>query len=159
MIFIGVDPGLKGAIASLSDCDDECRVWDMPTMPWGKSGKRAVSLVDVRVRVIGSLNVNRGTAFIERVSAMPKQGVVSMFSLGMSMYGVAGVFEGAMWPVQFVESRTWKKFFGLDANKANSLALARELFPWADLRLKKHDGRAEALLIARYAQETYGPHL
>ncbi len=155
MIFVGVDPGLSGAIAATTG-DAWAKVWDMPTLGWGKTtGKRAVDLNGI-VNNLQSLPILDDCAvFIERVNAMPGQGVSSMFSLGMSMYGAAGVFVGMGWPVHFVESRTWKAYWKLPAEKEFARGLAARMFPSLDLSKKKHHGRAEALLIARYAQETF----
>lgn len=152
MIFIGVDPGLTGAIGC---CGERPLVYDMPTRPWGKSGKKAVDLETVR-RIGLNIYDDRDTrVLIERVGAMPGQGVTSMFSLGMSMYGVAGVFAGMGFTVRFVEPRVWKAYFKLGADKDEAREIAMKRFPKIDLHLKKHHGRAEALLIAQYAMETW----
>ena len=54
--------------------------------------------------------------------------------------------------VTSVRPQVWKKALGVTSDKNTSLALARELFPEAVLDLKKHHGKAEALLIAEYAR-------
>lgn len=149
---IGIDPGLGGAAACVARTGGSW-VIDMPTAVYGKTGfvKRAVDLPELTA-YLDTVAVN-ATAVIERVSAFPGQGVGSMFSLGMSYWGVAGVLAGLGIPVRLVEPKAWKAHFGLSKDKAESLALARKLFPDCVLTRQKDHGRAEALLIARYGQE------
>ena len=149
--IFGIDPGLSGAVAVLDPLFPEAAtVRDMPIEPYGKTGfvKNAVDLAAL-ARLLGrSLNA---WVFLERVSAFPGQGVGSMFSLGMSYWGAAGVANGLGHEVVLVAPKAWKGHFGLSKDKAEALALARKLFPVcpALARAKDH-GRAEALLIARY---------
>lgn len=151
MITIGIDPGLSGAIACVSD-EGVIALHDMPVMPYGRGAyvKNAVDLTAV-ARLLSA----RGPAvvWLERVGSMPGQGVASMFSLGMSYYGVAGVAIGLGIPVNLVMPADWKGDMGLGRDKGESLALARKLHPNLDLSRKKDHGRAEALLIARYGQK------
>lgn len=53
--------------------------------------------------------------------------------------------------VELVTPATWKRSLGLSTDKRASLHKARLLFQPADLALAKHEGRAEALLIAHWA--------
>jgi len=150
LIYVGVDPGLTGGVALLSG--SYATVHDMPVLAYGngtvKNALDCATLAGILRPYAASSKL-----CIERVSARPGQGVASMFSLGMSFYGVVGVAAGLGIPVTFVEPRRWKAHFGLLADKADALALARSFYPDAELHLKKHHGRAEALLIARYANE------
>ena len=87
---------------------------------------------------------------LERVHSMPRQGVATTFAFGAA-YGCA-LALGNMFdePAVLVTPNQWKKFYGLDADKNKSSALARDMWPTAPIKLKKHNGRAEALLIANY---------
>jgi crossover junction endodeoxyribonuclease RuvC len=93
------------------------------------------------------------TVVIERVHAMPKQGVSTTFAFGTS-YGIAiGIACGAGAALNYVTPQHWKKHFRLPANnKDASRERAIQLFPDAAkyLTLKKHHGRADALLMARH---------
>jgi hypothetical protein len=97
-------------------------------------------------------------AVIERVSAMPKQGVSSTFKFGTAYGIIQGVVGALKIPVHFVTPGKWKKHFGLSSDKEQSRARALQYWPArADLfALKKHHGRAEAALLARYFAETNG---
>lgn len=150
MIVIGVDPGLTGGIAFLYPAP---ATEPMPVRLHSPTGcvRNAVDLP----RLAGIL---RDTLpqhmFLERVASMGGQGVASMFSLGMSFWGVAGVAAGLGIPVTLVAPQVWKAYFKLGRDKNESLALARKLYPDVDLKRKKDNGVAEALLIARYGLET-----
>jgi len=94
-------------------------------------------------------------AVIERVSAMPKQGVVSVFGFGRSYGEARGVVGALNIPMHLVTPQKWKKHFGLSSDKDQPRALATRLFPSVSehFKLKKHDGRAEAALIALYGAQ------
>ncbi len=92
---------------------------------------------------------------IEHVASMPKQGVASTFKFGMS-FGVAlGVVGGMDLPSTLVRPAKWKRDMGLTSDKERSRRLAIERWPnHADsFKLKKHDGRAEAALLALWYYE------
>lgn len=146
-IIMGVDPGISGAVA-----------FYFPMVP------SRIAVDDVPVAG-GEINVNelarlirihRPTlAVIERVSAMPGQGVVSMFNFGRSYGDVRGVIGAMDVPLHFVTPQKWKKHFGLSSDKDECRLRAIRVFPSAaeSFKLKKHDGRAEAALIALYGAE------
>jgi crossover junction endodeoxyribonuclease RuvC len=154
VIAIGIDPGLSGAIAVLGDAGEVLDLWDMPTIQVGKTGfvKRALD-VNGLAKLLETAATCNTRAFIERVSAFPGQGVGSMFSLGMSFWGAAGVVAALKIPFALVEPKDWKGHFRLNADKELARGLASRYYPSADLSRKKDHGRAEALLIARYGQE------
>ena len=90
---------------------------------------------------------------------MPGQGVRSMFTMGYGVGVWTGLLVGLLLPYNRVTPQRWKKLMmdGIAAkDKDASRHRAQQLFPLADLRLKKHDGRAEALLIAEYGHRTLG---
>jgi len=146
-VIIGIDCGISGAIAFLNDNGSFISVHDMPVM--AGTGKRqqvnAAELAKI-LRLCG------GTAHVERVSAMPKQGVSSMFSFGTSYGIVLGVLAALQIPVVLVTPQSWKKNAGLGGKEKDyARAKAQQLFPMAELGRKKDIGRADALLIARYS--------
>jgi crossover junction endodeoxyribonuclease RuvC len=149
---IGIDPGITGAIAFLYDDLSPIQVYDTPVMPMGKhqqiNGSEVAKILAPKVDFEGTINT---TCFIEQVAAMPGQGVVSMFNFCMSYGIVIGVCEALKIPVTFVRPNAWKKRAGL-INKPKEAArtLAQLYYPGLDLSLKKHVGRADALLIARF---------
>ena len=144
-LFIGIDPGKKGGIACI---DTECGI--CYTEPY--CDKALIDLCSSEARK--GQNV---MCCLEKVGAMPGQGVVSMFSFGQSVGYIKGVLEAFKIPYQEITPQKWKKEFGLNSDKAASAEVCRKLFPDVDLlatpRCKKpHDGMAEALLMAEYAR-------
>jgi crossover junction endodeoxyribonuclease RuvC len=87
---------------------------------------------------------------VEAVHAMPKQGVSSSFKFGMAYGAALALAERFHAPWGTVTPQKWKKYMKLTSNKNDSLEMARNLWPNAPLHLKKHDGRAEALLMAEW---------
>lgn len=146
-IIMGIDPGISGAVA-----------FYFPVVP----GRIAVDDVpvaggEINVAELARLvRIHRPTlAVIERVGAMPGQGVVSMFNFGRSYGDVRGVVGALDIPLHFVTPQKWKKHFGLSSDKEECRLRAIRMFPNAaeSFRLKKHDGRAEAALIALYGAQ------
>lgn len=157
-VTIGIDPGLSGAVAFLPHDATLAQPWveEMPVTGHSKSGfvKRAVDVVAL-ARMLEPFGIQgNATAYLERVNAFPGQGVGSMFSLGMSFWGVAGVVAACGIPLHLVEAKDWKGHFRLNKDKEMARALASRYYPTVDLTRKKDHGRAEALLIARYGKET-----
>jgi crossover junction endodeoxyribonuclease RuvC len=153
---IGIDPGLSGAIAWLGP-NGSAAVVDMPTIQLSKTGfvKRALDVNGLTIILEGyaASVAPAPVVYMERVNAFPGQGVGSMFSLGMSFWGAAGVIAGVGLSLVLVEPKAWKKHYGLTNDKNLSRAVARRFYPSVDLHRKKDHGRAEALLIARYGLE------
>lgn len=153
---IAIDPGIHGAIALLIEGDygDVCA---MPFAP-KRSGRNEVEvheLFDIVDDMAGRAEITR--VLIERVSAMPGQGVSSMFSLGDSFGTARAVGSYFGHQVDFVMPHIWKKAMGLTKDKEYSRTLARNAFPLAreKLKRKKDEGLAEALLLARYGYRTH----
>jgi len=155
MIVIGIDPGLTGAIGVLQD-GVYVGVEDMPTVVKG------VGSVKYEVNPQGLISIIRKHALpeeavslvLEKVGAMPGQGVSSVFSLGDSYGAARAACAASRHELHLVTPMVWKKYFKLTSDKELSRSLATRLFPEAPLHLKKHDGRAEALLLARWLWET-----
>ena len=148
MKVLGVDPGLDGAIALLGD--GFLAVRDMPTA--GELKRRVV----VAAEAAGIIRAwTPDIAVIERVHAMPKQGVTSSFRFGQALGTIEGVLGALLIPIEYVTPQSWKKHFRLSANKDDARLRAIQTWPRIadELRRKKDADRAEALLIARYKQE------
>lgn len=151
MRVLGLDPGATGAIAMLDTDLAALVVCDMPStlVKVGKQHRRQISefwLADI-LRVY-----EPDAAWIERVHALPKQGVTSSFSFGLS-YGLArGVLAALGVPVQLVTPQEWKREFRLGPDKNEARIIAARLFPQnaACFTRVKDDGRAEAALLALF---------
>jgi len=147
-LTLGIDPGITGALALLN-ADGVVLLADLPvirdkSLAWIDGG-------ELQSLLINALQGRPCHAIVERVSAMPRQGVASSFAFGVGFGSVLGVLQALHFGIELVTPSTWKRALGLSADKRASLHKARLLFPSADLRLAKHDGRAEALLLAHWA--------
>ena len=95
---------------------------------------------------------------IEQVSAMPSQGVTSMFNFGQSFGILKGMCSAMQLPMYFVRPAKWKKYFGLiNSEKDASRTRAIEMFPYfsSHLSKKKDSNKADAILISSFYYETY----
>ena len=155
MIIIGIDPGIKGAICILKD-GKILDVFDMPIMPVGKKNKSQVNGSQI-YNEIKKVTVNEEKTsikvVIEQVSAMPGQGVTSMFNFGQSFGVLKGIFSAMQIPMDFVSPVKWKKHFNLiNTQKDSSRTKAIEFFPYISHKLsrKKDANKADAILIASF---------
>lgn len=154
-MIIGIDPGLSGAMAWLNDRGHIISVYDMPTMAYGKTGRKQVNAAELArlFRMHGNADdLKRYIAIVEQVSAFPGQGVCSMFSFGQSFGVILGVLGALEVPYITVAPKTWKKFYGLGKDKEEARAKAIQCFPTWSLPRKKDAGRAEAMLLARFGK-------
>jgi|DEB0MinimDraft_3_1074331.scaffolds.fasta_scaffold01952_12 crossover junction endodeoxyribonuclease RuvC len=152
---VGVDPGLTGAVSILWVDSGRVEVVDMPVMPRPSGKGNMVNYADMRDIEDLFVAGYKSAVFIEDVHAMPGQGVTSVFSFGRSLGVIEGVF--AQHEIEYVRPQKWKKHFGLlNKNKDDARLLAIELYPQLESKLKrkKDIGRADALLIMRYGQDT-----
>ena len=147
MITIGIDPGNTGAIAVIDDTNSVVELHDMPLMANGKKQQvNPAALAEMLAPWRGYAVVR-----VERVSAMPGQGVSSMFNFGMGFGVIQGVVAALGMPVELVTPQSWKKKANLiGKDKDNARTLAQQLYPSASLARKKDIGRADAILIARF---------
>ena len=153
-IIFGVDPGLSGAVAILDSHGSLVGIHDMPTMAKGTGKKKQVNPAALTGFLAGYSGCGGATAYLERVSAMPGQGVSSVFAFGESYGVIRGVLAAAYIPLELVTPQAWKRRFGLlGTEKDAARTKAIELYPEASLARKKDIGRADALLIARYGWE------
>ncbi len=147
---IGIDPGISGAISVFDWWTQSLlEVIDMPTLEVdsGKTKKRHISAAGLRDILVCYPDSH---VVIEKVGAMPGQGVTSMFNFGRSAGIIEGVVAALRMPSTYVTPAAWTKAVGRAAGKDASRMRAMELFPTrAELfKRAKDDGRADAALIA-----------
>ena len=160
MLIIGIDPGISGSICFL-DNGKILEVIEMPVMTDGKKNKKQVNGSQVYNEVtkrIKQFEKNQIRVVIENVSAMPGQGVTSMFNFGQSFGILKGICTAMQLPMYFVRPTKWKKYFNLlNSEKDASRTRAIEIFPYfsSQLSRKKDSNKADAILIASFYHETY----
>ena len=149
---VGIDVGANGAIA-VFDNDKLVEVHDMPTKTIVINNRKK-KRVDAEA-LSDLLEFHIEVAVIEQVTAMPNQGVSSMFAFGQAAGIVEGVLASATHNVIYVRPQSWKKHFMLGSNKGEARALASQLWPDMSDKFKrvKDDGRAEAALIGLWGIE------
>jgi crossover junction endodeoxyribonuclease RuvC len=141
-VYIGIDPGKSGALAIMHN-DGEIKV-----IPFNAVHYDAL---------LGQLKGYRAKCCVEKVGAMPGQGVVSMFNFGHNLGYIEGLLRANSIPYQLVPPQAWKKEFSLTGEKSKSIEVCQKLFPDVSLLAtersrKPNDGMAEALLMAEYAR-------
>ena len=160
MLVIGIDPGISGSICFFQD-GRIIDVIEMPTMIEGKKNKKQVNgsqifnEISYRIKKIDKKDIK---VVIEQVSAMPGQGVTSMFNFGQSFGILKGICSAMQLPMYFVRPAKWKKYFNLiNSEKDASRTRAIEIFPYfsSQLSRKKDSNKADAILIASFYYETY----
>ena len=160
MLIIGIDPGISGSICFFQD-GKIIDVVEMPTMTEGKKNKKQVNGSQIFNEIsekIKKLDKEEIKVVIEQVSAMPGQGVTSMFNFGQSFGILKGICSAMQLPMYFVRPAKWKKYFNLiNSEKDASRTRAIEIFPYfsGQLSRKKDSNKADAILIASFYYETY----
>lgn len=150
MIYLGIDPGKRGGFAFIREIEGDyvynCYPWDD----------------NVFICTLEKLLALNDPIFgiVEKVSAMPNQGVVSMFTFGKSCGYIEGVLSAFKIAFQTVVPMKWKREFSLNKSKEESISVCQKLFPHAILLPnsrchKPSDGMAEALLMAEYGRRLY----
>lgn len=148
MIYIGIDPGKKGAYAWYTDGVMRVRQWDD-------------NYFAQDMHLLAAMD-DRPVACVEKVGAMPGQGTVSMFSFGQSFGFILGVLTAFGIPYQLVPPRKWKAEYGLlNTQKQASVDVAKRLFPEVSFLptercRKESDGMSDAVLMAEYARRKFG---
>lgn len=146
MIYIGIDPGQSGAMALIE------------TIERGVQGVSVVPFSENRYKEeLEAISDIQCICCLERVGAMPKQGVTSMFKFGENFGFIQGLLTAYSIPYELVTPQKWKKEFQITGDKNSSIAVCKRMFPDVSLRRterckKDHDGMAEALLMAEYAR-------
>lgn len=143
--YIGIDPGKSGALALLTE-DGQCTV-----VPFQESAYTAI---------LKAASGPSSVCCLEKVGAMPGQGVVSMFNFGHNLGYIEGLLQAFDIPYQLVPPQTWKKEFCVTSDKNTSIEVCRKLFPHVCLlptarSRKPSDGMAEAILMAEYARRRF----
>lgn len=143
MIYLGIDPGKDGAMAII-------RQDGVQIIPFDESDY---------AEAVNALRGHRVICCLERVGAMPGQGVTSMFTFGENYGFIRGLLAVNKIPYERVTPQKWKKEFGI-SGKNESVAVCMSLFPHVGLFRtpkcrKQHDGMAEALLMAEYARRKW----
>ncbi len=159
MLIIGIDPGISGSICFFED-GKILEVIEMPVMTEGKKNKKQVNGAQIYNEFLKRINVkdDKIRVVIEQVSAMPGQGVTSMFNFGQSYGILKGICSAMQLPMFFVRPAKWKKYFNLiNSQKDASRTRAIEIFPYFSTQLskKKDSNKADAILIASFYYETY----
>tara|TARA_B100001540_G_C15449679_1_gene480543 strand:+ start:104 stop:595 length:492 start_codon:yes stop_codon:yes gene_type:complete len=160
MFIIGIDPGISGAICFFEN-GKIIDVIEMPSMSEGKKNKKQVNgnqlFNEIKSR-ISEIKDGHICAVVEHVTAMPGQGVTSMFNFGQSFGVIKGICSAMQLPIHFVRPTKWKKYFNLiNTSKDASRSRAIEIFPKVSdkLKRKKDSNKADAILIASYYYNTY----
>ena len=160
MLIISIDPGITGSICFFED-GKIIDLIEMPNMADGKKQKRQVNGAQIyneillRTKDIDKKNIK---VVIEQVSAMPGQGVTSMFNFGQSFGVLKGICSAMQLSMYFVRPAKWKKFHNLiNSEKDASRTKAIEIFPYISTQLskKKDVNKADAALIASFFYETH----
>ena len=146
MIYIGIDPGKNGGIAKINT-------------DTGFVKTVAFSEESLISELEGYFMFDKSPlrCVLEKVNAMPGQGVVSMFNFGQNYGFIQGVLKAYAIPYELVTPQKWKKEFSCTSDKNTSIEVCKRLFPNVNLKAtdrckKDHDGMAEALLLACYGK-------
>lgn len=151
MIYIGIDPGKNGGICELRTFPQHREMSDnLLILPYSDENL-------IEVCTSSKEKHEPIKCVLEKVNAMPGQGVVSMFNFGQNFGFIQGVLKACEIPFELVPPQKWKKEFSVTGDKNTSIEVAKRLFPGVQLKAstrctKDHDGMAEALLMAEYAR-------
>ena len=160
MLIIAIDPGISGSLCFFED-GKIIGLLEMPNMAEGKKNKKQVNGAQIYNEILSKIkNYEKKNikVVIEQVSAMPGQGVTSMFNFGQSFGVLKGICSAMQLSMHFVRPAKWKKYFGLiKTEKDKSRTKVIEIFPYISSQLsrKKDSNKADAILIASFYYETY----
>jgi crossover junction endodeoxyribonuclease RuvC len=161
-LFVGIDPGLTGAVALINSQGNILSIQPTPTLKVKKGkGTRNVYVESSMVTILDACR-NAGTITmvgIENVHALPGQSITSMFNMGVGVGIWWGIIASLRLPVTRITAQAWKKALGIPtgSEKSESAVRALQLFPRANLMKSdrarvESDGMADALLIAEYVR-------
>ena len=169
MYFIGIDCGLSGAVMAISDKGKFLTYFDCPTIKDIKGKKTKNEYLESQMafqleEILKEYGMDNCTVWIEKIHAMPKQGVSSMFKMGEG-YGLwKGIVAAYKLPRHYVTPQAWGKvlFAGMSGSdtKSKSIRRCQELFPEIPLtrptgKVLSMNGRSDAALIAYYGYREY----
>lgn len=155
MVYIGVDPGLKGGLAAISG--DGLSVAVMPTLRVGKRNKiNERALADWFLQYLGG----DARVTIEAVHALPREGVSASFTFGTGFGMLLGICAALSMPYQLVRPHAWQREVLRGYAKGSEALVASRLWPDAcwlatERSRKPHDGLVDAALIAEYGRRTW----
>ncbi len=152
-MIIGIDPGQKGAIGIIDSSFVEVK--DMFLLPSNEIDTKKIYKYIKNKQKETSIET---ICFIEKAQAMAKNGSTSIFTYGEGYGKTKAVFEILEIPYIEIRPVAWKKYFGLNNDKTKAITFAMKLFPNVNFygtKGGKKDGRAEALLIAKYGEITF----
>lgn len=159
---IGIDPGATGAVVALDLCSEAPHrrpaVFDMPVVEVARGGRscREVHAAGL-VTLFETLREQEPEALvvIEKVHAMPGQGVTSMFTFGRAAGVVEGVVLATGFRILWVSPTEWRRAMRVRTGKDAGRLRASELLPEAQhyLTRKSDHGRADAILLALYGHQ------
>ena len=174
MNYIGIDPGLQGGVVIIPEEKEEIHpggtavrtkyeieTFTMPVIPIGK--KKAYNHLALRQFFV-QFDAPLCYAILEEQHAMPKQGVVSMMSIGYGFGTLKQCLVDFTIPHEVVRAQVWQKEFGISGRKGNTkaqaLQICQSLFPNLNLLATKlskkpHEGIVDAVLIAEYARRRF----
>jgi crossover junction endodeoxyribonuclease RuvC len=154
-MILGLDPGTHGAIAALGG-GEVALLEDLPVHVLAAKGRGDRAELDVHTLHAWIADLGRiEHAFVERVTARPGNGSVSMFRFGQAVGAISATLAVMEIPTTFVLPRVWQHHHGIGPTQDAARQRAVQLYPQIAPRLaRKADGnRADALLIARYGQQ------
>ena len=160
MLIIAIDPGITGSICFFEN-GKIIDLVEMPNMAEGKKNKKQVNGAQIYNEIFlktKDLEKKDIKVVIEQVSAMPGQGVTSMFNFGQSFGVLKGICSAMQLSMHFVRPAKWKKYFNLiKTEKDASRTKVIEIFPYISSQLsrKKDSNKADAILIASFYNNTY----
>ena len=155
MLIIGIDPGISGSMCFFED-GKILDVVEMPIMTEGKKNKKQVNGSQIYNEIIKRIKQKDKKdirVIIEQVSAMPGQGVTSMFNFGQSFGILKGMCSAMQLPMYFVRPAKWKRYFNLiNSEKDASRTKAIEIFPYfsSNLAKKKKPNKKLSIFISNY---------
>ena len=162
-LYLGIDPGLQGALAFVSHEGDVISASPLPTRTI--RDKKQIDSANLYHMIKAYVDNIRFTS-VEHVHAMPKQGVVSTFSFGKGFGMILSILEVLNLRYNEPTPQAWKKdILGQSTpDKAKSLAYAMSVpmkrdFVHIRRGLTPHDGVADAICLARYARKYYKENL
>lgn len=149
MRFLGIDPGVSGAIAMIAKDGLLLELEDLPVSKVGTSNEIDVMALDSLLSLweVDHLNCK---VILERAMTMPRDGRVGAFNMGANFGRLQALLTVCSLSWSMVLPQAWKKSMGVTKDKSSSILLAQRIFPGASLERKKDHNRAEALLLAEW---------